>query len=84
MSVLEAAQESRLRGLEAARDALAAAIDAGGGTTAQNVAQFRAVLLEIEELAPAAPAKETGLSDFEQRLRAREATASPARRTKSG
>ena len=83
MSVLEAARDSRLKALEATRDALAKAIDEGGGTIAQNVAQFRAVLAEIEELAPPEQ-KVTGLSDFEKRLRERESRAKTPGRTKSG
>ena len=83
MSVYEAAQESRVKALEATRDALAQAIDAGGGTIAQNVAQFRAVLAELDELAPATAQKETGLSDFEKRLAERQSSAKAPRRTKS-
>lgn len=84
MSVYEAAQESRLRALEATRDALARAIDEGGGTTAQNAAQLRAILVEIEELTPAKEQRETGLSDFEKRLRERESGPKGSRRAKSG
>jgi hypothetical protein len=84
VSVYEAVSEGRLKTLEATRDALAQAIDAGGGTTAQNVAQLRAVLAEIEDLSPSAPRKVTGLSDFEKRLRERESRAKGAGRAKSG
>lgn len=83
MSVLTAAQESRIKALEATRDALAKAIDEGGGTIAQNVAQFRAVLLELDELKPPEQ-KVTGLSDFEKRLRERESRAKGSGRAKSG
>lgn len=83
MSVYEAAKLGRLQALEATRDALAQAIDAGGGTVAQNVAQFRAVLAEIEQLAPPAPSKETGLSEFEKRLAERELGTQAARSAES-
>lgn len=73
MSVLDAARSSRLAALQAARDALAAQIDAGGGTVAQCVAQFRAVLAEIDELDPPEKAeKVSGLSEFEKRLAERQ------------
>ena len=84
MSVYEAAQESRLRALQATRDRLAQAIDTAPDTVlAQITKQFRDTLLEIEELAPPEQ-KATGLSDFEKRLRERESRAKGAGRTKSG
>lgn len=74
MSVYEAAQESRLAALRATRDALAVAIDAGGGTVAQSVAQFRAVLLEIDELEKAATGqKGTALDEVNARRAAKAA-----------
>lgn len=66
MSVYEAAQESRLAALCATRDALAKAIDSGGGTIAQEVAQLRAVLAEIDALAPPEQ-KGTALDEFTKR-----------------
>lgn len=84
MSVLDAASVSRLATLKALRDALAEQIDAGGGTVAQCAAQLRAVLSEIAELeGGGAGAEGTVLSEFEQRLRAREA-ATKGRGKKSG
>ena len=86
MGVFEAAQESRLAALRATRDALAMAVDAAvdgvnPGTLAQTVAQLRAVLAEIDDLSPAT-VKETGLSDFERRLRERESGSKTPRRSK--
>jgi len=77
MSVSDAVQVSRLDALKAARDALAVQIDAGGGTVAQCVAQFRAVLLEIEEIETAASAKDEGtpLDELQKRRAARRAGA---------
>ena len=47
---------------------------------------LRDIVRDIEEIAgaPAGSAKETGLSDFEKRLRDRESSAKVPRRTKSG
>jgi hypothetical protein len=68
VTVYEAAQKSRLDALLATRDALALAIDAGGGTVAQSVAQFRAVLVEIEDIEKAgAVGKGTALDELARR-----------------
>lgn len=84
MSVLEAAQTTRLAALVATRDALAQAIDEAPATVlAQLTKQFRDTLLELEELSPPEQ-KATGLSDFEKRLRDRESRAKVAGRSKSG
>ncbi len=70
--VHEAAQVSRLAALVATRDALALAIDAGGGTVAQCVAQFRAVLAEIAEIEKAqAGGKGTALDEVNARRAAK-------------
>lgn len=86
MTVYEAAQESRLAALRATRDALASAIDAGGGTVAQNAAQFRAVLAEIEEIEEiekaSAGQKGTALDEVNARRAAKAAT-SAARAARS-
>ena len=88
MSVADAAKESQLAALIALRDELAAAIDGAPPTVLpQIVAQFRATLKDIAELGGGgeqAKPKETGLSDFEKRLRERESGAKVSRRSKSG
>ncbi len=86
MSLLDAVRNSRVKGLEALRDSLAQQIDTGaGGTLAQVSAQLRAVLAELDELAPSKPADEpeTGLSEFEKKLRERESGTKVPRHTKS-
>lgn len=84
MSVYEAAQVSRLAALLATRDKLAIAMDLVPPTVLpQLTKQFRDTLVEIEELSPAAGQKETGLSDFERRLRERDSGAKTPRRTSS-
>lgn len=84
VTVFDAAQASRLDALIATRDKLAAAIDDAPATVLpQIVAQFRATLADIAELDAGGQVKETGLSDFEKRLRERESGTKAARRTKS-
>ena len=84
MSVLEAAQQSRLAALIATRDALAVAIDAGGGTVAQNVAQFRAVLSDIAELEKEAGTKKGTALDEVNARRAAKAAKGPTRSAGAG
>ena len=82
MSVSEAATRSRLEALKAARDALADQIDQGGGTVAQCVAQFRAVLAEIEQIEAPSAQKGTPLDELEARRAARGADAKGSSRAK--
>ncbi len=79
MSVAEAALVGRLEALRAPRDALAVAIDAGGGTTAQNVAQFRAVLADIADLEKAAAGQKGTALDEVNARRAAKAAKGPGR-----
>lgn len=84
MTVADAALRSRKDALIATRDKLAVAIDeASPNMLPQIVGQFRGVLSELAELEPAGGAKETGLSDFEKRLRERESGAKASRRAAS-
>lgn len=85
MTVHEEAQSGdRLRALVALRDRLALEID--GCDSKRDMAalslRFMDVVEQIAELAgdkPAAGPKETGLSEFEKRLRERESAAKVAR-----
>lgn len=85
MSVLKAASQSRLAALIALRDVLAERIDDAPPTVLPQIAaQFRSTLADIEELSPSGAGKETGLSDFEKRLRERESGSKAKGRAKSG
>ena len=86
MSVYSAAQEGRLAALKATRDRLSLAIDEAPVTVLpQLTAQLRATLAEIDELDPPKTKQaETGLSEFEERMREREARSSTSARTRSG
>lgn len=79
MSVFSQAKRSRLEALQAMRDALAKEIDLGGGTVPQCVSQLRGVMKEIEELqedkTSAKPGPSTPLTQFEERLNARNTSA---------
>lgn len=85
MSVADAAAKSRLEALIALRDVLAERIDDAPPTVLPQIAaQFRSTLAEIESLSPSKAEKETGLSDFEKRLRERESGSKAKGRAKSG
>lgn len=79
---------SRLRALRALRDSLAADLD--GCESLRDKASLSQrlmdVLVQIDDLGGGTveQPKETGLSDFEKRLREREAAAKSPRRAKSG
>lgn len=81
LSVLEASRESRLAGLEATRDKLAAAMDEAPSTILPQIAgQLRATLAEIAELAPP---EQKGDAVDEIAKRRTDRRASPAARSRS-
>lgn len=85
MRVADAAVKSRLEALVALRDVLAERVDDAPPTILPQIAaQFRSTLAEIESLSPSSAKKETGLSDFEKRLRERESGSKTKGRAKSG
>lgn len=88
MSLLEAAQsDDRATALRRLRDRLAEEIDAcqSGRDLASLSQRFMDVVAQLDELEPAAPdVEETGLSEFERRLRERESAAKASRRASGG
>ena len=84
MNLSEASQEGRLASLAALRDRLATEIDQC--SSMRDVAalsqRFMDVLKQIDELGGGEKAaeKETGLSDFEKRLRERESSTKGSRK----
>ena len=84
----DAGQGGRLNGLRALRDRLAIDIDRCESMRDLAALSLRLVdvLQQIAEIAGPASGtvKETGLSDFEKRLRDRESSAKVPRRSKSG
>jgi hypothetical protein len=77
---------SRIDRLRDLADLLEASLrESSAGTRAQLAAQYRATLAEIDALGGVRldepPRERTGLSEFERRLREREATTARPRRT---